>query len=465
MPKANLNRVAIPKQEPQVRIKNFNEVALGYTYEQAIEEARRCVQAPKAPCVTGCPVNVDIPSFIKALQEEDLPRAAKIIWSTNSLPAICGRVCPQEEQCEKKCVLAKLGAPVAIGRLERFVADWARENPEESGVFKVDLPKSTGKKVAIVGSGPAGLTCAADLAKKGHQVTIFEALHVAGGVLMYGIPEFRLPKRIVEAELNFVRSLGVEMNLDMVMGKIATVDDLLRDGHHAVFLGIGAGAPQFLNVPGENLSGVYSANEFLTRINLMKAYLFPEYDTPIRVGKKVAIVGAGNVAMDCVRWSMRLGAEVNIIYRRTEAEMTARLEELENAKEEGAIFRLLTNPKRFLGNQQGWVESIECLKMQLGEPDASGRRRPIAIPGSEFTMEFDTVVSALGTVPNKLLPSTTPGLEISNHGTIIADHNTGKTSKDMVWAGGDITTGAATVIQAMGAGKRAAADIDAYLQG
>ncbi len=464
--KINLNRVPIPKQSPEVRRHNFNEVALGYTEEQAREEASRCLQCPKPLCVQGCPVNVRIPEFVKAVAEGDLPRAAKTIWSTNSLPAICGRVCPQESQCEGRCALAKKGAPIAIGRLERFVADWARENPEESGVFKVELPKPTGKRVAVVGSGPAGLTCAADLARLGHEVTIFEAFHVAGGVLMYGIPEFRMPKRIVQAEIEYVESLGVEIKLDSVVGRLIQVDELLQNGYDALFLGIGAGAPMFLNLPGENLNGIYSANEYLTRINLMKAYLFPDYDTPIKIGRRVAVVGGGNVAMDASRCSLRLGAEeVYIIYRRSEAEMPARLEERENAKEEGVIFKLLTNPTRFIGDEHGWVKAMECIKMELGEPDESGRRRPIPKPGSEYILEIDTVIPALGTRANPLLPRSTPGLETTRWGTIAADEETGKTTKPGVWAGGDIVTGAATVISAMGAGKRAAADMDAYLRG
>lgn len=465
MAKLNLNRVPMPKQESEVRRHNPYEVALGYTYEQALEEAKRCLQCKKPGCVEGCPVNVDIPAFIKALAEGDLPRAAKIIWSTNSLPAICGRVCPQENQCEGRCTLAKKGAPIAIGRLERFVADWARENPEESGVFKVELPKPTGKRVAVVGSGPAGLTAAADLAKMGHRVVVFEALHLPGGVCVYGIPEFRLPKRIVQAEVDYlVNVLGVELKLNHVVGRLITVDELLSNGYDAVFLGIGAGAPIFLNIPGENSKGVYSANEFLTRLNLMKAYLFPEYDTPIKVGQRVAVVGAGNVAMDAARWALRMGAEeVYIVYRRTEAEMPARLEERENAKEEGVIFKLLTNPVRIIPDEHGWVKAMECIRMELGEPDESGRRRPIPVPGSEFVLEVDTVIPALGTRPNPLIPRNTPGLETTKRGTIIADEN-GRTTKQRVWAGGDIVTGAATVISAMGAGKRSAADINAYLQ-
>jgi len=464
-PKIDLNRVSMPRQDPKARTRNFNEVALGYTDEMALREASRCIQCPKRPCVAGCPVNIDIPEFIKALRDGNMPEAVRILKSKNSLPGICGRVCPQETQCEEVCSLAKKGAPIAIGRLERYVADWERKhNPGFSRV--VDLPPPTGKKVAVIGSGPAGLTCAADLAKMGHKVTIFEALHVAGGVLMYGIPEFRLPKEIVQAEIEYVRSLGVEIKLDSVMGKLATVDEVLASGYDAVFLGTGAGLPMFLNVPGENSNGVYSANEFLTRVNLMKAYLFPEYDTPVKIGRRVAVIGGGNVAMDAARCALRLGAEnVYIVYRRSRAEMPARKEEVENAEEEGVIFKFLTNPKRFIGNEQGWVTAMECYEMELGEPDASGRRRPIVKEGSEFTMEVDIVIVALGTTPNPLIPSTTRGLETRKNGTVVADEVTGKTTKDRVWAGGDVVTGAATVISAMGAGKRAAASIDAYLRG
>ncbi len=464
-PKIDLNRVSMPRQDPKARTRNFNEVALGYTDEMALREASRCIQCPKRPCVAGCPVNIDIPEFIKALRDGNMPEAVRVLKSKNSLPGICGRVCPQETQCEEVCSLAKKGAPIAIGRLERYVADWERKhNPGFSRV--VDLPPPTGKKVAVIGSGPAGLTCAADLAKMGHKVTIFEALHVAGGVLMYGIPEFRLPKEIVQAEIEYVRSLGVEIKLDSVMGKLATVDEVLASGYDAVFLGTGAGLPMFLNVPGENFNGVYSANEFLTRVNLMKAYLFPEYDTPVKIGRRVAVIGGGNVAMDAARCALRLGAEnVYIVYRRSRAEMPARKEEVENAEEEGVIFKFLTNPKRFIGNEQGWVTAMECYEMELGEPDASGRRRPIVKEGSEFTMEVDIVIVALGTTPNPLIPSTTRGLETRKNGTVVADEVTGKTTKDRVWAGGDVVTGAATVISAMGAGKRAAASIDAYLRG
>ena len=463
--KIDLNRLDMPRQEPKVRAGNYNEVALGYTEEMALQEASRCIQCPKRPCVDGCPVNVDIPEFIGALRKNNMPEAVKILKGKNSLPGICGRVCPQETQCENVCTLAKKGAPIAIGRLERYVADW-EQNRSPGSISSPDLPKSTGKKVAVIGSGPAGLTCAADLAKLGHEVTIFEALHVAGGVLMYGIPEFRLPKKIVQAEVDFVKSLGVDIKLDSVMGKLATVDELLKDGYDAIFLGTGAGLPMFMDIPGENLNGIYSANEFLTRVNLMKAYLFPEYDTPIKIGKRVAVIGGGNVAMDSARCALRLGAdEVYIIYRRSRTELPARHEEVENAEEEGIVFKLLTNPKQFLGDERGWVKAMECYEMELGEPDESGRRRPVVKPGSEFNIDIDVVVVALGTTPNPLIPSTTEGLETTKRGTVVADEETGKTVKDKVWAGGDLVTGAATVISAMGAGKRAAASIDAYLKG
>ena len=465
MPKVNLNRTEMPKQEPEVRAKNFNEVALGYAAEQAAEEASRCIQCKKPGCVPGCPVGVDIPEFIAAMCNNDMPEAVRVLKGKNALPGICGRVCPQETQCEEVCNLAKKGAPIAIGRLERYVADWERRQGllDKPQTLKI---KPSGKKVAVVGSGPAGLTTAADLARRGHKVTILEALHIAGGVLMYGIPEFRLPKEIVQAEVRYVKSLGVNIELDCVVGRTATVDELLKNGYDAVFLGVGAGAPMFLNLPGENLSGIYSANEFLTRTNLMKAYLFPKYDTPIKVGKRVVVIGGGNVAMDAARCSLRQGADkVYIVYRRSEVEMPARREERENAKEEGVIFKLLTNPKQFLGDDKGWVKAMECDEMELGEPDASGRRRPVRKPGSEFTMEIDTAIVALGTTPNPLLPKSTKGLDTSKSGTIAADEETGKTSKAGVWAGGDLVTGSATVISAMGAGKKAAASIDAYLRG
>jgi len=462
MPKVDLNRVSMPKQEPRVRAKNFNEVALGFTAEMAQAEASRCLQCKKRSCVDGCPVEVDIPGFIEAVSQGNMREAVQILKSKNSLPGICGRVCPQESQCEETCSLAKKGAPIGIGRLERYVADWELA---QGGMDKPEIAKPTGKKVAVIGSGPAGLTAAADLAKMGHEVTMFEALHVAGGVLMYGIPEFRMPKHIVQAEVEYVKSLGVELRLDSVVGKTLTVDEVLGDGYSAVFLGTGAGLPMFLDIPGENLNGVYSANEFLTRTNLMKAYLFPEYDTPIKVGRRVAVIGGGNVAMDAARCALRLGAEeVYIVYRRSEAEMPARREEVENAQEEGIIFKLLTNPKRFLGNDEGWVVGMECYEMELGEPDESGRRRPVVKPGSEFIIDVDVAVVALGTTPNPLVPQTTKGLDVTRRGTVVADEEVGKTSKPCVWAGGDVVTGAATVISAMGAGKRAAASIDEALK-
>jgi glutamate synthase (NADPH) small chain len=463
MPKLNLNREEMPRQEPKVRARNFDEVALGYSKEQALAEASRCIQCPKRPCTEGCPVSVDIPEFIKALRDDDMKEAVKALKRKNALPGICGRVCPQESQCEAVCTLGKRGAPVAIGRLERFVADWERAHQESSE--KPVMAPPSGKKVAVVGSGPASLTAAADLAKAGHKVTIFEALHVPGGVLVYGIPQFRLPKEIVRDEVSYVTSLGVDVRLDAVIGKIDTVDELLSDGYDAVFLGTGAGLPMFLGCPGENCGGVYSANEFLTRTNLMKAYLFPKYVTPIKVGKRVAVIGGGNVAMDSARCALRLGAEkVYIVYRRSKAEMPARHEEVENAEEEGIEFKFLTNPIRFLANEKGFVKAMECNEMELGEPDASGRRRPIVKKGSEFTMDVDTVVVALGTTPNPLIASTTEGLKTTSHGTVVADEASGKTVKEKVWAGGDVVTGAATVISAMGAGKRAAASIDAHLK-
>ena len=448
-----------------MRAKNFKEVALGYTPAMAAEEAGRCIQCPKRPCVAGCPVNIDIPEFIKAVREGKMAEAVTVLKSKNALPGICGRVCPQETQCEEQCTLLKQKAPVAIGRLERYVADWEREK-KAAMPPGAPLPPPTGKKVAVIGSGPSGLTAAAELAKKGHAVSIFEALHVGGGVLMYGIPEFRLPKEIVQNEINFVKSLGVELVLDAVIGKCDTIDEILGEGYDAVFLGTGAGLPMFLNIPGENANGIYSANEWLTRTNLMKAYLFPNYDTPLKVGKKVAVIGGGNVAMDAARCALRLGAaEVYIVYRRSETELPARREEVENAMEEGIVFKFLTNPTKFMDDGKGWLTGMECIQMELGEPDASGRRRPIAKAGSEFVMNIDTAVVALGTTPNPLIAATTIGLKTTGHGTVVADETTGKTVKDKVWAGGDIVTGAATVISAMGAGKRAAADIDKYLMG
>jgi len=465
VPKLDLNRVPMPRQDPKIRARNFNEVALGYSAEQAQAEANRCIQCPKRACVAGCPVEIDIPGFIQAIRDGNMPEAVRILKSKNALPGICGRVCPQETQCEVVCSLAKKGAPIAIGRLERYVADWEQANMGSASSVPDPTPP-TGKRVAVIGSGPAGLVAAADLAKLGHGVTIFEALHVAGGVLMYGIPEFRMPKDIVQAEVDYVTSLGAKLELDSVVGRIVTIDELLNNGYDAVFLGTGAGLPMFLNIPGENLNGIYSANEFLTRVNLMKAYKFPEYDTPVKVGKRVAVIGGGNVAMDSARCALRLGADkVYIVYRRSEAEMPARREEVENAQEEGIEFKLLTNPKRFLGDERNQVIGMECYEMELGEPDESGRRRPIVKEGSEFTIDVDVVVVALGTTPNPLIAQTTEGLETGKRGIVIADEETGKTVKDKVWAGGDIVTGAATVISAMGAARHAAADIDAYLRG
>jgi glutamate synthase (NADPH) small chain len=461
--KINLNRVEMPKQSPEARKRNFQEVALGYTQELAEEEASRCLQCKKPKCVEGCPVGVEIPVFIEAVRDGDMPEAVRVLKGKNSLPGICGRVCPQEVQCESRCVLNKKreDAAVAIGRLERYVADWELGQAKRP---KVDIAPSSGKKVAVVGAGPAGLTCAADLAKLGHKVTIFEALHEGGGVLVYGIPEFRLPKGIVKAEIEYVKSLGADLELDCVVGRQAQVGDLLKEGFNAVFLGIGAGAPRFLGVPGENLSGVYSANEYLTRVNLMKAYRFPEYDTPIRKGKKVAVVGGGNVAMDAARSAMRLGAdEVHVVYRRSREEMPARLEEVENAQEEGVIFDYLTNPTRFIGDERGMVKAMEIVDMELGEPDASGRRSPRVKKGSEHIVEVDTVIIAVGTVPNPLIASNTSELKTTKWGTLVVDER-GRTTMEGVWAGGDITTGGATVISAMGAGKTAAKDMDGWLK-
>jgi len=453
-------RQKMPEQEPRVRARNFDEVPLGYNPEQARLESSRCLQCKKPKCIEGCPVEIDIPAFVKLISEGDYSGAARKLKERNSLPAVCGRVCPQEDQCEKLCIVGKKDEPVAVGRLERFAADWERD---KGGVFIPEKAPLTGKKVAVVGSGPAGLTLAGDLILKGHKVTLFEALHKTGGVLIYGIPEFRLPKDIVQAEVDYVERLGVKIEVNCVVGRIETVDELLQE-YDAVFLGLGAGLPQFLGVPGENLCGVYSANEYLTRSNLMKAYLFPQYDTPIARGKNVAVFGAGNVAMDGARTALRLGAEtVRIIYRRSRDEMPARIEEIHHAEEEGVQLYLLTAPVRFLGNDQGWVTGIECLRMELGEPDESGRRRPIPIKGSEFQLECDLAVVAIGAGANPLLPTATPGLELNKRGYIVADLETGKTSKPGVWAGGDIVTGSATVILAMGAGRKAANSIHEYL--
>jgi glutamate synthase (NADPH/NADH) small chain len=454
-------RQAMPAQDPQARIQNFDEVALGYSESQAVAEAGRCRQCKKQPCRSGCPVQVDITAFIALIREGDFPGAARKIREANNLPAICGRVCPQEEQCEQHCILGRKGEPVAIGHLERFAADYERG----MGIEIPALPASLNKKVAVVGSGPAGLTVAADLARLGYRVTVFESLHEPGGVLVYGIPEFRLPKEIVRAEIDYVRRLGVEVVVDSVIGKVRSVDELLADGFEAVFVGTGAGLPNFMGIPGENLNGVYSANEFLTRTNLMKAYLFPDYDTPVKVGRRVAVIGGGNVAMDSARCALRLGAEeVCIVYRRSEKEMPARREEVERAVEEGVRLNLLSCPSRIIGNAQGWVEALECYRLMLGEPDASGRRSPIKIPGSEHVIPMDTVIMAIGNSPNPLISQTTPDLKSGRHGVLVADPETGATTKPGVYAGGDIVTGAATVISAMGAGKRAAAAIDSYLR-
>ena len=456
-------RQDMPTQLAADRIQNFNEVALGYTKEQAVLEAKRCLQCKKAPCVKGCPVQIDISGFIAKIANEDFLGAIKHIKDKNSLPAICGRVCPQETQCEQFCTLGKKSEPIAIGRLERFVADYeAKQGMAEAPKI---APKKS-QKVAIVGSGPAGLTAGSDLAKLGYQVTIFEALHKTGGVLVYGIPEFRLPKDIVQREVDFIKSLGVKIQSNFVVGRTMTVDELIQEGYKAIFLANGAGLPTFMSIPGENLIGVYSANEFLTRSNLMKAYLFPKYDTPIKVGKKVAVFGGGNVAMDSARTAKRLGAEeVYIIYRRSKEEMPARLEEAEHAQEEGIIFQLLTNPIEIIGDSDSMVKALKCISMELGEPDESGRRRPIPIKNSEFIMEMDTVVVAIGQGANPLVASTTKNLETSKKGYIIADEETGKTSREEIFAGGDIVTGAATVISAMGAGRKAAMSIDSYLKG
>ena len=460
MPNMSLNKQKMPEQDPNIRNKNFLEVALGYTEEMAKEEAQRCLQCKNKPCVAGCPVNVQIPEFVKLVSEGKFEEAYEKVRETNSLPAVCGRVCPQESQCEQLCVRAKKGEAVGIGRLERYVADWYMANRKT----KAENVEKKNKKVAVIGSGPAGLTCAGDLAKLGYDVTIFEAFHVPGGVLMYGIPEFRLPKALVQKEIDTVRDLGVKIMTNMVIGKVLSLDELIEEGFEAIFIGSGAGLPSFMGIPGENLNGVYSANEFLTRINLMKAYKFPECDTPVKIGKNVAVVGGGNVAMDAARSAKRLGAEsVYIIYRRSEAEMPARLEEVHHAKEEGIIFKLLTNPTRIVGTEDGWVKGVECSEMELGEPDSSGRRRPVPKPGSEHVVDVETIVIAIGQSPNPLIKSTTPGLETQKWGGIIVEEETGATSKKGVYAGGDAVTGAATVILAMGAGKKAAAAIDKYL--
>jgi len=459
--KEKVPRQSMPEQKAEVRRRNFDEVPLGYSKETAVKEAQRCLDCKNPSCVKGCPVSIDIPGFIRLIKEQQFTKSIRHIWEKNALPAICGRVCPQEAQCEGACILGKKEDPVAIGNLERFVADFEREHGQG------DLPPKappTGKKVAVVGSGPSGLTVAGDLILKGHDVTIFEALHKPGGVLVYGIPEFRLPKEIVFSEVNFLERLGVNLECDKVVGRTVEIDELFEQGFDAVYLGVGAGLPRFLNIPGENLIGIYSANEYLTRSNLMKAYLFPEYDTPIAKGKNVAVFGAGNVAMDSARTAMRLGADtVRIIYRRSRDEMPARAAEIHHAEEEGIEFRLLTNPTRFLGDEKGRVIGMECINMELGEPDESGRRRPVPVEGSKFKLECDLAVIAVGSGANPLLTQSTEGLKLNKWGYIIADPETGKTTRKGVWAGGDIVTGSATVILAMGAGRIASDSIHKYL--
>ena len=459
-----IGRVPVREQDPKVRVTNFEEVCQGYTLEEAQLEASRCLHCRKPRCVEHCPVSVQIPEFIAELASGDLAAAAAVIAEDSSLPSVCGRVCPQETQCEGSCVLGVKGEPVAIGKLERFVGDWALEHPEELDSVESSAPN--GHKVAIVGSGPAGLACASDLAKMGYDVTIFEALHKAGGVLEYGIPEVRLPKSgVVAREIENVRRLGVRIETDVIVGRTVTIDELMdREGFEAVFIGSGAGLPRFMGIPGENLNGVLSANEFLTRVNLMKAY-DDRYDTPVYVGQRVVVVGGGNVAMDAVRTAARLGAEANIVYRRSEAELPARREEVHHAKEEGIAFHMLCNPIEVIGDEKGWVRGVRCIRMELGEPDASGRRSPVEIPGSEFEMPCDVVIMALGTSPNPLIASTTAGLETTRRGCLVADEEYGATTRPGVFAGGDTVTGAATVILAMGAGRKAALGIDRYLRG
>ena len=460
MPNMSLKKNPMPTQEPEIRARNFNEVALGYTPQQAMDEAARCLNCRHKPCVGGCPVAIDIPAFIQKIKSGEFEEAYQILTQSSSLPAVCGRVCPQETQCESKCVRGVKGEPVAIGRLERFAADWHMAHSTEKPV----KPESNGHKVAIIGAGPSGLTCAGDLARKGYEVTVFEALHTAGGVLVYGIPEFRLPKAIVEKEIQTLKELGVKIETNMVIGKVLSIDELFEMGYEAVFVGSGAGLPNFMNIPGENLKGVYSANEFLTRVNLMKAFR-PDNPTPIQKVRRVAVVGGGNVAMDAARCAMRLGAEkVYIVYRRSMDELPARKEEVEHAMEEGIEFRLLTNPIRINGDEHKCVTGIRCVEMQLGEPDASGRRRPVAKEGSEFELQVDCVIMSIGTSPNPLIRSTTPGLETQKWGGIITEEETGLTSREGVYAGGDAVTGAATVILAMGAGKTAAKAMDEYIQ-
>jgi glutamate synthase (NADPH/NADH) small chain len=465
-PKEIKERMKIPKQvmpeqDPGERVRNFYEVPLGFTPEQAMAEAKRCIQCKKPLCVGGCPVNIDIPWFIRLVGEGKFVEAARKVKETNGLPAVCGRVCPQEDQCEKVCVIGKKNEPVSIGRLERFVADYEREHGE---VALPEIPRSTGKKVAVVGAGPAGLTVAGDLVKKGHKVTVFEALHVAGGVLMYGIPEFRLPKKIVQSEVEYLRRMGVEIVMNAVVGKLDTIDELLSNGYSAVFVGSGAGLPNFMNIPGENLAGVYSANEYLTRVNLMKAYMFPEYDTPIIRGRKIAVFGGGNTAMDAARTALRLcPEEVSIVYRRSMEELPARKEEIHHGEQEGLKFQLLTNPKRFIGDEEGRLKAVECVKMELGAPDESGRRRPVEMKGSEFTIECDVAIVAIGNGANPLIPQTTPDIKVNKWGNITVDPDTGRTSKKGVFSGGDIVRGGATVILAMGDGRKAADSIHEYL--
>ena len=455
-----LEKVPVREQDPKVRATNFEEVCLGYNKEEAMEEAARCLNCKNAKCIKGCPVSINIPAFVHEVKEGNFEEAYKVISQSSALPAVCGRVCPQETQCEGVCIRGVKGEAVSIGKLERFVADWAKEN----GIKPEAPAEKNGHKIAVIGSGPSGLTCAGDLAKLGYDVTIFEALHQPGGVLVYGIPEFRLPKqKVVMHEIENVKALGVEIETNVVVGKSITIDELMEEeGYDAVFIGSGAGLPRFMGIPGENANGVFSANEYLTRSNLMKAF-DDNYDTPIAAGKKVAVVGGGNVAMDAARTALRLGAEVHIVYRRSEKELPARAEEVHHAKEEGITFRLLTNPKQILVDDNGWVKGMECIEMELGEPDASGRRRPIEKPGSEFVLDVDTVIMALGTSPNPLISSTTNGLELNSHRCIVAEEEFGRTSREGVFAGGDAVTGAATVILAMGAGKAAARGIDAYL--
>lgn len=454
--------VRMARQKPEDRRHNFDEVALGYTEDQAISEAERCLQCPDPQCVKGCPVEIEIPEFIRLIVECKYDDAIKELKRKNSLPAICGRVCPQEEQCQQQCVMGKAGEPISIGRLERFLADWEMKKP-------IEVPQKappTNKRVAVIGAGPAGLTAAAELAKLGHEVTVFESLHKPGGVLVYGIPEFRLPKRIVASEVDYVIRLGVTMKTNTLIGTTHTIPELLNGGFDAVFIGTGAGLPMFMRIPGENLGGIYSSNEFLIRVNLMKSYEFPHYDTPIRIGKKIAVIGAGNVAMDSARSALRLGAEeVSIVYRRSREEMPARAEEIENAEEEGIIMKLLINPIRFIGDEKGWVRKMGCIRMKLGDPDESGRRRPIPVEGSEFAIDVDTVIIAIGRTPNPIIQKTTEGLKTTKRNTVVIDESTGETSLKGVYAGGDIVTGEATVISAMGAGMRAARSIHEYLVG